>query len=227
VARRPAGIEDVELAPNPIAPWLADALDWSAAPPAVRGVRAVKLWMEVCLAMVDAYEAGLGFFWVTRDEIVAVPRPHLSIAGEVLHRPDGPAVAWPGGQQFWFWRGIRVSQRTVEAPEALTVNDIDAERNAEVRRVMLEQLGYERYLEARHAKLLAKDGYGRLWRCDPPPGDLEPLAIVEVVNATAEVDGSHKCYFLRVPPFVASPHAAIAWSFGFSDPREYDPHVQT
>ena len=220
------GIEDTELGPNPVASWVDDALDWAAAPPALRGVRAVRRWIEACLPFVDAYESGLAFFWVLQDEIVAVPRPQLWIAGGALHRPDGPAVSWPGGQRFWFWRGIRVSRRTVETPEALTAMDIDTEGNAEVRRVMLERLGYERYLEARRARLLVEDGFGRLWDC-LSPGEQEPLRIVEVVNATAEVDGSHKRYFLRVPPGIASPHAAIAWSFGFSDPRDYDPDVQT
>ena len=53
-------------------------------------------------------------------------------------------------------------------------------------------------------QLLQQDDYGKLWRTTLPV-DGEPLTVVEVVNATPEPDGTHRRYFLRVPPTHAPP----------------------
>ena len=71
---------------------------------------------------------------------------------------------------------------------------------------------------------MQEDEAGRLWRVRLP-GD-EPIAMVEVVDATAEPDGSHRTYRLRVPPHLNTAKAAVAWTFGLSD-EEYRPQVQT
>ena len=54
-----------------------------------------------------------------------------------------------------------------------------------------------------------------------PPVDGEPLTVVEVVNSTPEPDGSHRRYFLRVPPDTRTAREAVAWTFGFDDPHQY------
>ncbi len=223
--RREPGPDDT-LPPNPLAPWLVDALLWSTAPSPFSRAAAVVRWTEACTALVDAYEAGLGFFWVLADWIVAVPRPALSVVDGALHSADGPAVSWPDGERYWFWRGLRVPQRVVEEPERLEVADVHNELNVEVRSVLLERMGFDRYVREGGGRLIAKDGYGRLWRCRPMPLDDEPLVFVEVENATREPDGSGRRYFLRVPPTVGTPHEAVAWSFGLS-PSWYAPSIET
>jgi hypothetical protein len=50
--------------------------------------------------------------------------------------------------------------------------------------------------------------------------------MVEVVNSTAEPDGSRKRYWLRVPPEMQTAREAVAWTFGLSE-REYDPTTET
>ena len=40
--------------------------------------------------------------------------------------------------------------------------------------------------------------------------------LVEVLNATAEQDGTRKTYFLRVPPTVRTAREAVAWTFGMN-----------
>jgi hypothetical protein len=35
-----------------------------------------------------------------------------------------------------------------------------------------------------------------------------------VINATAEADGTHKHYFLQVPPELRTPREAVAWTYG-------------
>ena len=43
----------------------------------------------------------------------------------------------------------------------------------------------------------------------------------EVVNATAEPDGSHRRYFLRVPPTARTAGEAVGWTFGFDNADDY------
>jgi hypothetical protein len=215
----------VGLGPNTVAPWLADALLLSLAPPHRAEDESVVCWTQACIAILDAYEAGLGFFWVLDDRIVAVPRPGLSISDRRLHDESGPAIRWADGSRQWFWEGLRVSQAVVESPESLTAEDVLDERNLERRRVMLERMGYERYVLTAGGRVVAKDAFGRLWECRALPGEREPLFLVEVENSTPEPDGSTKRYFLRVPPSV-TPHEAVAWTFGI-DPSRYEPVAES
>ena len=50
--------------------------------------------------------------------------------------------------------------------------------------------------------------------------------MVEVLNSTAEPDGSWKTYWLRVPPTMRTPREAIAWTFGMTK-EEYAPAMQS
>jgi hypothetical protein len=220
------GVADdaTELPPNPVTPWLQDAIAWSPVSDAAPEIRA---WFNACFALFDAFEAGLGYFWVLDDELVAVPRPALAVADGRLHGETGPAIAWDSGRTFWSWHGVPVPRHAVEDPAAITAREIHAEANLEVRRVLLERMGYERYLREGGGKLMSDDGFGRLWRCRPMPGEAEVLVLVEVVNASLEPDGSRKRYFLRVPPHLRTARAAVAWTFGFAEPERYEPRLET
>jgi len=112
----------------------------------------------------------------------------------------------------------------VEAPETLTVEEITNEANAEVRRIMLDRYGAERYITDLGAKRIQADDYGELFRVELE--DDEPLVMVRVVNSTAEPDGSFKRYNIRVDPRCTSAHEAVAWTFG-KDVEDYAPTVQT
>ena len=115
-----------------------------------------------------------------------------------MHCETGPSVAWPDGWGLWYWHGVRVTQQIVERPETITIKQIDAEQNAEVRRVMIERYGQSRYLIDSGAIAIHSDDWGTLYRKEI--ADDEPLVMVKVVNSTAEPDGSHKDYFLRIDP---------------------------
>lgn len=178
-----------------------------------------------------------GWWWPQRRFVMVCERP-LAIHRELvdpdpawpgrsaprLHCDDGPAVVWPDGWGVWSVHGVRVPQRVVEAPESLTAAEITGEINLEVRRVMLERYGAERYLREVEARLVAQDDHGKLWRVEFEDG--EPLQMVEVVNATHERDETSHVYFLRVPPQCATAHEAVAWTFSLGR-GGYEPEVQT
>ena len=107
---------------------------------------------------------------------------------------------------------------------ALTAAGITAERDVEVRRVMLERYGAERYLRESQAAPVQRDARGELWRAEL--ADDEPLVMVRVVNRTPEPDGSHREYWLRVPPTMQTAREAVAWTFG-KRPASYAPLRET
>ena len=116
-----------------------------------------------------------------------------------LHASDQPAVVWPDGSGSWYWDGIAVPERIAAARDQLTADLVAGIDNQELRRVAVERLGWERFLATASAELRAQDDYGKLWATTVRI-DGERVQLVEVVNATAEPDGSHRRYFLRVPP---------------------------
>ncbi|MFF8675338.1 DUF6745 domain-containing protein [Streptomyces sp. NPDC015242] len=155
-----------------------------------------------------------GWWWPFASVAVVCERPvalHRDEAGR-LDRGDGPALAYRDGFALHAWRGMPVPAAFLAELSTLTPDRIRAEENAELRRVMLEYYGYERYLADSGARPLHSDETGTLWRIDLN-GD-EPVVMVEVLNSTPEPDGTRRTYWLRVPPSTRTAREGVAWTFG-------------
>jgi uncharacterized protein DUF6745 len=202
---------------------VAEAAAWVNTLPLIDDATAQQM-KRIWLPMVDAWMAGLFLYSVSSQEIICVPRPLLSIVDDRLYRENGCAVAWPDGEQYWFWQGVEVTRLTIEAPERLTPADIRDETNQETRRTMIERMGAGRFLRAARATLIQADVCGKLWHCHVDNNDI--YAIVEVENGTPEPDGSRRHYFLRVPPTAGTPREAIAWTYGLTA-DQYENVVRT
>ena len=167
-----------------------------------------------------------GFYWTLDDVCFASERParlNLDAAGR-LHCENGQSIGYPSGWGLWHWHGVGVPRDVIEQAEILTKDRILKEANAEVRRVMIERLGNEKFLKLAGAKSIHQDRCGNLYRIELP-GD-EPLVAVEVVNSTPEPDGHFKRYFLRVPPNITRAKDAVAWTFAMK-PEDYLPMIET
>ncbi|MDW5323238.1 DUF6745 domain-containing protein [Plantactinospora sp. KLBMP9567] len=181
---------------------------------------------EPGLAGLAGVTAAAGWWWPYERLVILTERPtrlHRDNLGR-LHHDDGPALAYPDGFGLHAWRGMPIPAGVAAELPTLTVERIRAERNAEVRRVMLEHFGYDRYLRESRTTAVHRDEYGVLWRLNLPQD--EPLVMVEVVNATPEPDGTRRTYWLRVPPDTRTARAGVAWTFGV-EPERYAPLVQT
>jgi len=144
-----------------------------------------------------------------------------------LHNANGPAVLYRDGWGVWAWHGVHIPIEKawiIDDPNRIDVAAIDGERNAEIRRVMLELFGHDRYIVESGMKPVQTDTYGELFRREI--ADDEPLCMVRVVNSTPESDGELKKYMLRVPPTMQTAHQAIAWSFDMSA-AEYAPMAES
>lgn len=174
----------------------------------------------------EAFEAGAYCFFITDQSIEVCTLPSAVSVDENnrLHSASGPAFAWLKDVRDYYWHGVHVEPYVVENPERITVADIEAEPNAEVRRAKIERFGHARYLVASGAREIHRDDFGALYRKDIPGN--EPLVMVKVVNATPEPDGSFKDYFLRVPPGMQTAREAVAWTFG-KTPDDYGPEKES
>ncbi|WP_189857576.1 DUF6745 domain-containing protein [Streptomyces poonensis] len=167
-----------------------------------------------------------GWWWPYEKVAVVSERPvslHRDEAGR-LDRGDGPALAYGDGFALYAWRGMPVPGEFLDQLGTLTPERVREEENAELRRVMLEHYGYDRYLKESGAEPVHRDETGVLWRI-PLLGD-EDVVMVEVVNSTPEPDGTSRTYWLRVPPATRTAREGVAWTFGL-DADAYAPLRQT
>lgn len=122
------------------------------------------------------------------------------------------------------WRGVRVDERLAFQPETITGTEVLNEPNVERRRVLLERMGYERFLQSVEAEVLDEDGDAggvrRLLRV-PIPGDEDLVVVAVICPSTA------RQYLLRVPPNIRTCREAVAWTAGYDDASTYQPVAET
>ena len=185
-------------------------------------------------------------WWLPHEKICWVSERHHVLnrdSGGRLHCENGPALSYPDGFSIYSWHGLTVDQSIIEHPELITVQQIENEANAEIRRVLIERYGQGRYLVDSGAKEVHRDDWGVLYIKEIP--DDEPLVMVKVVNPTPEPDGSFRDYFLRVAPecagkrrlgtsvqtdpgrkWTGTAHDAVAWT-NYRTEKTYQPLVET
>jgi hypothetical protein len=122
------------------------------------------------------------------------------------------------------WNGVIVNEQIACHPETITAQQVLAERNAERRRVLLERLGYERFMEEAQAQVLYQDRDAGGERCllRVPLQNDEPLVCLEV-----RCPSTGRQYLIRVPPTMNECHQAAAWIAGFDNPADYRPILES
>lgn len=191
------------------------------------GATDVQRWSK---PIYDAFIAGAWLLHFTEDTLYWVAKPHVHVEevptdrGRRLHREDGPALD-SAAERLYFWHGVLVPAFVVVRPDLITTKHIADEENTEVRRIMIQRYGAERYITDIGAVREQADDYGELFRV-ARPGDTD-LVMVRLVNSTPEPDGSFKRYMHRVPPTMTSAREAVAWQYYKDTAEDYQPAVQT
>jgi hypothetical protein len=162
-------------------------------------------------------------WWYPREGLViACDRPaviqmeeHPARPGTYrLHATDGPAVRWRDGWTLYAWHGVRVPAALIETPSQITRADLLAERNAEVRRAMMERLGHDRFAALLDLVPVHEESWGgqtyTLLRTREP--DAVARDCLQFVRVTCPSTG--RVYHLCVPPTIRTAREAVAWTFG-------------
>jgi hypothetical protein len=150
-------------------------------------------------AYADA-ESSVCWWWPHRRYVVAATRPvRISLDNDGrLHDESQKAIEWPDGWGVFRWHGVAVPPYVITNPETITVSKIEGESNVEVRRIMLERYGPEKYIKDAGAEEVHRDEFGVLYRKDLE-GD-EPIIMVEVEDSYAQGDGTRHKFMLRIDP---------------------------
>ena len=130
----------------------------------------------------------------------------------------------PTGHGFMLrWRGVQVSDQIAFESQSFTGQDILNLENVELRRVLIERLGYETFLQQVGGLVRDRDqdAGGERQLVYVPFEDDEPLMVLKVTcPSTGHI------HLLRVPPHMRSCHQAAAWIAGFDNPNDYHPLIE-
>jgi hypothetical protein len=119
--------------------------------------------------------------------------------GGRLHSTTAKAIEWPDGWGLYRIHGIEVPAELVTSRETwLSIDRILKERNAEVRRTMIDLYGMSRFVREAKFEVVDedKDPLGqprRLLR-------LDGLMVVELTNSTVDADGTRRVYHVPAHP---------------------------
>lgn len=122
------------------------------------------------------------------------------------------------------WHAVRITQRIAFAPETITAEEVFAEENVELRRVLVERMDQEDFMRSAHVQVIDQD---------QDPGGERQLLKVDLSGDEPFVHLAVKCpstahsYLLRVPPTMQSCRQAVAWIAGFDNPDDYRPLAET
>lgn len=89
--------------------------------------------------------------------LILSERPDMCYEDNRLHNETGPAIEWADGKKEWYIKGHRLEvygEEIVTAPEKLTTHMLESITNEETRRIAIERLGWEKYLNAINAKVI-------------------------------------------------------------------------
>lgn len=191
-----------------------------------RGVRFRVVDHEL-LDLQCALTRATGWWWAFDDICILADRPRMASTEAIpgglqnerrVHRSGAPAIEFSDGSAVFAEHGTIVPPWVILDP---SVERIAVERNVEIRRVAIERIGWDVYID--------KAGLDLIDFCDDPgnPGrTLELYAtpdgwgragrILLTVNGSVERDGSRRRYGLHVPHWIDTALNAAGWTYGLS-----------
>lgn len=189
----------------------------------------------------DAWKARLDFF---STEYPFGPIQRVTNEEGNLHKDDGPAYITPTritwyrngrkhgldadkwGSISYYYEGVRIPPHFYTKPESLSITEVLAHTNTEVRYVGIKIVGMDKVLESNRTTIIHKDEEKNQILFQIKGIFEEPVSYVKVVNSTQEPDGTYKDYYLCVPPDMKTCQQAVAWTFRLEE-QEYQPGQET
>jgi len=136
-----------------------------------------------------------------------------------LHAEGEPAIEFADGWNFYFYHGVRLPEEYGQLhPNQWQSQWLLTEENAEVRRVLIQGIGYDRIIQELQAKQI--DSWQEYALLQIDNADVEPICLLKMTCPSTGF-----IHALRVPPNLASAREAIGWVNWDIDPEEFS--VQT
>jgi internalin A len=136
-----------------------------------------------------------------------------------LHAEGEPAIEFADGWKIYFDHGVRLPEQYGQLhPNQWQSQWILTEYNAELRRVLIEGIGYDRIIQELEAKQI--DSWQEYALLQIDNADVEPICLLKMTCPSTGF-----IHALRVPPNLTSAREAIGWVNWDIDPEEFS--VQT
>jgi hypothetical protein len=166
--------------------------------------------------MVSGYLPGRKEAWLVRKPIL-LSRDEQGR----LHSVSSMCMQYRDGWGFYAWHGVRCSEKIILEPDRLTREDWMQERNLELRRIIQERLGNDRFVELIGGTIIDRGKRGDLVSVDLLDDPEQEARFVHV-----RCPSTARRYYLRVPPTVTRADEAVAWTFGL-EAGDYQPLQET
>jgi len=173
-------------------------------------LRSQKLLFEHC-----------GFIFPCEKTCVVCDRPrHLRFDSQNrLHAEGEPAIEFADGWKIYFYHGVRLPEEYGKVhPNQWQSQWLLTEENTEVRRVLIQGIGYARLIQELSAKKI--DSWQEYALLQIDNADVEPICLLKMTCPSTGF-----IHALRVPPDLTSAREAIGWVNWDIDPEEFS--VQT
>ncbi len=133
-----------------------------------------------------------------------------------LHAEGEPAVQFADGYSLYFYHGVTLPDRYSKIhPHQWQANWILTEKNAELRRVLIQGIGYARICQELQAVELDSWQEYTLLKLEAD-ADVEPIVLLKMTcPSTGHI------HALRVPPAMISARDAIRWVNHGVDPQDF------
>lgn len=174
------------------------------------------------LVFEDNYQVYAHNGWIFREGYLGdiTLLRHSLDSQQLLHAEGEAAIAFSDGYRLYFHHGVRLPEKYGQLhPSRWKSEWLLAEENAELRRILIREIGYGRICqELRSVESDSWEEYALL-RIENPQEN-EPICLLKM---TCPSTGS--IHALRVPPDVTSAREAIRWVNWGIDPEEFS--IQT
>ncbi len=132
-----------------------------------------------------------------------------------LHAEGTPAIEYADGYGIYVYEGVRLPKEYELPLEQWQSNWLLQEKNAELRRVLIQGIGYDRLCQELQAVELDAWREYSLIRIDSQV-DVEPIYLLKMIcPSTASIHAA------RVPPEITTAREAIRWVNWDTDPEDF------
>lgn len=160
------------------------------------------------------------------EDMCAIKSSHLDEDG-LLHNPTGPAVEFYTEEPNWYYlHGIQVPEKLIERPDELTKEDFINETNAEIRRIMVEHVGSDKFASLQDLEVVDKKEMNGQEVILLRGKEMDNVARAKIQFVEVKCNSTGRVYNIGVPPTIDNALEALAWTFEMSA-DEYKPKVET
>ncbi|MEG4027969.1 leucine-rich repeat domain-containing protein [Microcoleus sp. POL8_C6] len=136
-----------------------------------------------------------------------------------LHAEAEPAIEFADGWNFYYYHGVKLPEEYGKVhPNQWQSQWLLTEENAELRRLLIQGIGYARIIQELSAKQI--DSWQEYALLQIDNADVEPICLLKMTCPSTGL-----IHALRVPPNLTSAREAIRWANWDIDPQEFS--VQT